>query len=132
MSKKKSPGQPHKYKPEYCQMLEDHMAEGFTYESFAGRIRVDYSTLFNWEKQFPEFFQSKKAAAPRQRFANEERMHKIAQGKIRNANVTAQIFIMKNCHGWKDRTEVTEVSPDKMNRDEVLAEAKKLLAEVEE
>ena len=113
-------------------MLVEHMAQGFTYESFAGKIGVAYSTLFNWEKQFPEFLESKKDAAPRQRFANEERMHKIAQGKIRNANVTAQIFIMKNCHGWKDRTEVTEISPEKMSREQVLAEAKKLLSEVDE
>lgn len=43
------------YKPEYCEMLLDYAEEGKTIEEFAGKIRVSLSTIFSWEKNFPEF-----------------------------------------------------------------------------
>lgn len=52
-------GRPTKYKPEYCQMLIDHMAEGYSFESFGGVIEVSEKTLYNWEVEFPEFLHSK-------------------------------------------------------------------------
>lgn len=52
-------GRPTDYKPEYCQMLIEHMEEGYSYESFGGVIGVAEKTLYNWEKHHPEFLHSK-------------------------------------------------------------------------
>lgn len=51
-----------KYKPEYCQMLVDHMSEGFSFETFAAKINVCRDTLYEWVKQHPEFAKAKKIA----------------------------------------------------------------------
>lgn len=52
-------GRPTKYKPEYCQMLIDHMSEGYSFESFGGIIEVDETTLYEWVKVHQEFSHSK-------------------------------------------------------------------------
>lgn len=53
-------GRPTKYKPDYCEMLIDHMSRGFSYESFAGKISVCRGTLYIWEKEHEAFFNAKK------------------------------------------------------------------------
>lgn len=45
------------YQPEYCQMLIDHMAKGFSFESFAGVIQVARSTIFEWVKAGGNYYQ---------------------------------------------------------------------------
>jgi hypothetical protein len=52
-------GRPTLYRPEYCQMLIDHMSSGLSFESFGGRIDVARRTLYEWEKAFPEFLHAK-------------------------------------------------------------------------
>jgi hypothetical protein len=52
-------GRPTKYKEEYCEMLIEHMAEGYSFESFGGIIEVDETTLYEWEKSHKEFSLSK-------------------------------------------------------------------------
>jgi len=126
--KKSAPnGRPSLYRPEYCQMLIDHMATGMTYESFAGVVSVDRDTLYQWEEVHKEFSDTKRVARAKQQLANEKRMHDMSLGKIRNASVTAQIFIMKNCHKWTDRVEHTERSVKGMTDEELEAEARALL-----
>jgi hypothetical protein len=98
-------GRPSKYDPGFCDVLIQHMEEGLSYESFAGRLSVNIDTLYEWEKVHPEFSEAKKIARAKQLLANERTLHMMAKGKIRDANVTAQIFILKNCHKWADRQE---------------------------
>ena len=50
---------PTDYDEKYCEMLIEHMAEGYSYESFGGIIEVCEKTLYNWESQHPEFLHSK-------------------------------------------------------------------------
>lgn len=110
--KKNSIGRPTKYKKEYCQMLEDYLAEGFGMESFASKINVNQDTLYEWCKKFPEFSESQKRGFSR----GYERFEKIGQsgmvGKLPGFNVTAWIFWMKNRYGWRDRQEVDHKSSD--------------------
>ena len=46
--KSKPPHRPRCYKPEYCQMLIDHLTKGHSFESFGGRINMGYSTMYTW------------------------------------------------------------------------------------
>lgn len=54
------PGRPTKYKPEYCEMLYDHLAKGYSYETFGVTIGVTKSTLYEWEKVHKDFSDAKK------------------------------------------------------------------------
>ena len=65
---KKKAGQPTKYKPEYCKKLMEHMAQGFSYESFVSVTKVSLDTMYRWEKQNPEYFEAKKIAIGMSRY----------------------------------------------------------------
>lgn len=111
----KAVGAPTKYKKEFCRMLIDHMAMGYTYESFAGRpeVEVHRDTLYSWEKYFPEFSDAKKVGRSKQLLTDETVLLMLISGKFgKNASVAAHIFKMKNCHKWSDRPE-EEVDPEK-------------------
>jgi hypothetical protein len=43
------------YHHNFCQLLEDHMAQGFSFESFGAVVRVGRRTLYEWRDQYPEF-----------------------------------------------------------------------------
>lgn len=124
MANKKNPvGRPTAYKPEYCQMLIEHMKQGFTFDSFAGRLMVAISTLYVWEAAYPEFLEAKKVGRGCQQLTDEETLQKITQGKIKNGNITGLIFKMKNCHRWTDRIEQEITARDKTIED-LIKEAK--------
>lgn len=55
-------GPPTKYKPEYCDLLIDHMSEGYSFESFSAIVRVGRNTTYLWCKEFPEFKEAKEIA----------------------------------------------------------------------
>lgn len=56
---KRPVGRPPTYEARFCQMLVDHMAAGFSYESFAGLIAVAIQTIYRWEKEKKEFSDAK-------------------------------------------------------------------------
>ena len=56
---KRGPGQPSKYKPEYCKMLIDHMAKGFSFETFGADILVGRRTLYQWVDEHLDFREAK-------------------------------------------------------------------------
>lgn len=135
MSKEpKANGRPSLYKEEYCQGVISHMSEGYTFESYAGVIGVNRDTLYHWRHEYPSFSDAVKAARQMQLRANEKMMRDIAMGRIRNANATAAIFIMKNCHPdiWRDRREVEIRDPAAMSLADLLAENKRLIAQLED
>lgn len=98
-------GRPTLYREEYCQMLEDHMAEGLSYESFAGKIRVCKDTLYQWEKDHPEFSYSKKIGKEASKFLWESLGLAGVKGQIEKFNAATWIFTMKNRFDWRDKTE---------------------------
>lgn len=53
---------PTKYKKEYAEQLVKHMAQGYSYESFAGAIGVHRSVMYDWEKRYPKFAEAKALA----------------------------------------------------------------------
>jgi len=48
-------GRPTKYKPEYCDLIIEHMSEGASITSFAAEIGVARSTIDEWANNYPEF-----------------------------------------------------------------------------
>lgn len=103
----KSPfGRPTKYKPEYCQMLIDHMSKGLSYESFAADLDLTRECLYKWEKRYPDFLHAKKKGQAKLTKLLENMGMSLAAGKLQG-NVTAWIFLCKNKIGYADKTEVS-------------------------
>lgn len=98
-------GRPTKYKEEYCQMLIDHMAKGFSFESFAGLISVNRDTIYHWETLFPAFSDAKKEAFSKSRlFWEQAGMNGMASG-TRDFNAAVWVFNMKNRFNWRDKVD---------------------------
>lgn len=99
--KNKRPGQPTKYRPEYCQMLIEHMTKVHSFESFAATINTDRTTLYNWCKSHPEFFHARKVAREQCVIGLENIGKGLMTGKIKG-NTVAWLFFMKNLTSWRD------------------------------
>ena len=112
MEKKKNPvGRPTKYKPQYCQELIDHMTKGLSYECFIPSDQyVRTSTLYEWEKKFPDFSEAKATAFHKNRIFWESIGVNQASGIVQHdvpGNATAYVFNMKNRFNWSDKRQVT-------------------------
>jgi len=105
--KKKSPGRPTNYKPEYCEALIAHMKSGLSFECFGAAIGVSRDNVYEWAKVHPEFSESKELAkAASLLFWEREGVKGLWNEKDGpQLNNSVWIFNMKNRHGWKDKTE---------------------------
>lgn len=124
-------GRPTEYKQEYCEQLIAHLAEGLSYESFAGVIGVARSTLFNWEKlkndddslRYPEWLEAKEIGFAKCQLFWERLGRNMTLGlkgeqtdpntgkktevDYTKGNSTTWIFNMKNRFNWKDKVDHT-------------------------
>jgi hypothetical protein len=100
----RSPGQPTKYEPRYCEELVRHMEMGYSFESFAGRIGVHRDTLYAWAEAHVEFSDAKKVGTEKSRYFWEGLGLRAAAG-VSKINPAVWIFAMKNRFGWRDRIE---------------------------
>lgn len=119
MENEKRPiGRPSAYKPEYCDMLINHMAEGRSIESFAGVVGVCFKTVYNWQKEYPDFLQAFKTGNAK-RFDYFEKvglegLHTIretdGEGGSYSKAINAAVYklFMANLFGWTDKKEVKE------------------------
>jgi hypothetical protein len=105
-------GRPTKYKEEYCEMLVKHMAEGFSFMSFAAVIDVNSDTLYEWAKPEvqPNFSDAKIIAFSKNRLFWERVGIDGALGRIQNFNATAYVWNTKNRFPkeWNDRREKSD------------------------
>ncbi len=88
-------GRPSDYKPEYCDMLIQHMASGLTKESFAGVVGVERKTLYNWIHNNPEFEQANGIGKSKELLFWEKMLIDVASGKMKG-NIIGIIFKLKN------------------------------------
>lgn len=126
---KKHPGQPTKYKPEYENQVLILAEKGFTDKDIADVFEVTETTINNWKKQFPQFFESIKKGKS---VADEKVVQSLYQralgyshpevhitnyqGIITKTNIikhyapetTACIFWLKNRdkENWRDRHDI--------------------------
>jgi hypothetical protein len=131
---KRSRGAPSKYKPEYAQMLEDHMAEGYSFESFGAMCtpRVCEKTLHNWLKEFPEFLQSKQVGNTASRYRWEKfGLDGVMSTDGVHLNTGTWRLNMINRFGWKDKHEidadVTTKTDESEQVQQLLAQLKTML-----
>lgn len=55
VKKKPKAGRPSGYKPEYCQLVIEHMKSGKSIAAFAAAVGVSRETIWKWGKAHPEF-----------------------------------------------------------------------------
>lgn len=124
-------GRPTDYRPEYCQMLIDHMSDGYSFETFAPKAKVSVKSIYNWVDQHPAFLQAKKDGKSASRLFWESLGVDAAKGKIENFSAACWIFNMKNRFQWSDRKEVkmkAKMSIEEQKRELVRAMPMKELA----
>ena len=96
-----------KYRPEFCQMMVDDMAKGYSFEAFAGLIGVHKETMYQWVKKHPDFAEAKKRAFD----ANRRYWEKVGieqssyTGTSKHGSSSSFIFNMKNRFDWVDKKE---------------------------
>lgn len=66
MAAKRKGGRPTKYKPEFCNLLIEHMKRGLSFESFGAEdgVGVSKETLYNWLERHKEFLDARKRGFP--------------------------------------------------------------------
>ena len=111
-------GRPSEYRQEYCQLVIEKMSEGLSLTAFAGFIRVDPTTVYEWIKTHSDF----SLAVARARGA---RVHALECKLLRSrkgAETTAAIFALKNAapDEWRD---VKHTAHDHTVRLETLSDA---------
>lgn len=93
-------GRPSKYRPEYCDMVVEHMSHGYGLETFAAKISVCKDTVYEWTKVFPEFSD----AVERGRCASLRYWETIGiLGTMGKIKLNSRLFAlqMANKHGWR-------------------------------
>lgn len=111
-------GRPTLYRPEYCDLVIEDMAKGYSLTAFAGGIRVSVDTVYEWIKRHAEFSDAVNRARPARVRAYEARLLAAESGGA----VAAAIFGLKNAcpDEWK---EVRSVQHDHTVRAEQLTDA---------
>ena len=63
MSEPVKMGRPKKpFDENYCNLIIEHCAKGYSIESFAGKIGISKDTLYSWFKEYEHFSDAKKEA----------------------------------------------------------------------
>ena len=97
-------GRPTSYRPEYCEMLIEHMSQGLSFESFAGVVSVCKQTIYNWLENNKEFLDAKRSGTQKCLLMWEKLgIRQAATGK---GSFGSFRFNMMNRFGWSDKNEV--------------------------
>lgn len=105
-------GRPSKYKEEYPEMLYNHMASGFSFESFGGVVRACRDTLYEWCKVHDAFSYAKKEGQLASQLCWEKLMLAGTTGDIPKFSAATAIFTMKCRFGWKDEQPIVVKKED--------------------
>jgi hypothetical protein len=99
-------GRPTLYRHEMCDRLVDAMAKGLTAEGAAAKIGISARSLFNWQKQHPEFLQAIQEGRQRSQLWWEERALAMANGESGNTQIV--LLGLRNrsraANGWNNDT----------------------------
>jgi hypothetical protein len=104
-------GRPSLYDSKYCDELIAHMALGFSFESFAGKIDVAEATINNWQNEHEEFLEAHQIGKSKMRVFWEE-LGIVGTTEGKNFNASAWKFNMQNKLKWKERVDQTTNDKD--------------------
>jgi len=111
---------PTKYKKKYCEELIEHMKQGFSYETFGGKVGVGKTTMYDWEHVHDEWKAAKAIAFSHRALRIEERLLESAiDTKDCNA---ALILVAKNVLSLRSEP-VAQQSDSNVNLNITFAEA---------
>ena len=98
-------GRPSTYDEAYCQEAIEFLKDGYSVAAFAGKIGVAKSTIYEWEKNHPEFSDAIKIGQAGAVYWWETANRKLAT--TGEGNATACVFGLKNraSDEWRDKTE---------------------------
>lgn len=107
-------GRPTKYKPEYCDEVIVHMADGASLTSFAASIEVARSSLNEWMEAHPEFSDACARAKAKCAAWWEKQGRAIATEGGGNGSSALVMFGMKNMghDDWKEASQIDHRSSD--------------------
>src|ERR1700744_346811 len=96
-------GRPSDYDPKYCTEVIDCLAEGHSITGFAGRIRKNRDTIFEWRKAHKDFDEAVKIGIAAAAYFWEQRHIEFA--KDGKGNAAGIIFGLKNraSDDWSDK-----------------------------
>ena len=106
-------GRPTKYRPEFCHLVIEHMKQGLSFESFAGKVGVWKEAIYEWIKKHEDFANAVKVGRAAQRYALEKMALAQALGKFKGAPATT-IFVLKNTIGWRDQPDTVDADYEEM------------------
>lgn len=95
-------GRPIEYKPEYCEMLIEHMSKGKSFESFGAVVNCGRATLYNWRRDHSDFLDAFNTAREKhleymESLATEHLVEHFQGPKL---NTGLYKLFMVNIHGW--------------------------------
>lgn len=105
MSAKNKGGRPSKYSPAYCNEIIELMGQGLSLTAAAAEIGIHRDTVYDWEKEIPEFSDAIKLARGKRTLKLERDLLSAPDGPT----VTSRIFALKNAapDEWRDKQEVS-------------------------
>lgn len=118
-------GRPTKYLPEYCDLVIEHCSKGYSFDSFAGLVKVNQDTIYEWAKVYPDFSEAKAVALEAARLHWEKLSIEGLptestfddKGRIvKQTTIPASVWVfsMKNrfSREWSDRIPVAKEQPN--------------------
>ncbi len=106
------PGQPTKYRQEYCALLVWHMANGLSFETFGAldEVMVGRTTLYSWLDKHAEFQDAKEMGEFKCRMWWESLGSRYSVNNLRGSgeSINAQVYKinMHNRFGWGENQNV--------------------------
>lgn len=98
-------GRPSKYDPSMCGDVISLMREGASKTEVAAELGINKTTLYEWDKTYPEFSDALKEGEA----LSEAWWLKMGRKHLQNKdfNYVGWYMNMKNRHGWKDKQDIT-------------------------
>lgn len=89
---------------EKLELIEGWARDGLTNEQIATKMGISHETLYQYQKKYPEFYESLKA----NKEVADRKVEKALYNKALEGNNTAMIFWLKNRKPtvWRDRKDI--------------------------
>jgi hypothetical protein len=105
-------GRPTDYRPEFCEMLIEHMRKGYSFDTFGAEVFCGNTTLYRWVEQYQDFRDAKEIGT---KLSHEWWERQGLKGlNIGPKSFHGQVWsiTMKNRFGYRDRQEVQLTGAD--------------------